>query len=824
LIVALLGVLKAGGAYLPLDPAYPPDRLAFMLEDSGAQLVLTRERLRHLFPTTGAAVLCLDAAGRVDAGAGEDPAPVAAESPGPVSPDSLAYVIYTSGSTGRPKGVMIQHRSLACYVRTVEREWALQPGDRVLQFISISFDMSVEEIFPCLALGATLVLRTEGMIDSVAGFLDACGARAVTVLVLPTAYWHEVASAIAREGLTLPPSVRLVYFGGDKALPERVSGWRAHVSPDVRLVNSYGPTEATVTVTMHDLAAAAGGAPDAEPAGREVPLGRPLPNVQLYVLDGYGQPAPVGVPGELHIGGVMLARGYLRRPGLTAERFVPDPFGAAPGGRLYRTGDLVRARADGALEFLGRADHQVKVRGFRVELGEVEAALARHPAVRDLAVVAREGPPGERRLVAYLLADPAALPPAAARRFLAGRLPDYMIPAHFVVLPRLPLTPNGKLDRRALPPPDEGRDDGAALPAAPRTALEARLVGLWEELLGVRPVGVTDSFFDLGGHSLLALRLITRLRDSLGRELPLATLLRAPTVERLAAALEQTGAPPASGSPLVPIQPNGSRAALFLVHPSGGGVLCYADLARALGEDQPVYGLQSRGLDDDRLPYASVEDMVAAYAEAIRAVQPRGPYLVGGWSLGGVIAFELARRLRRQGEPVPLLALLDSAAATDEAPPPEDELLAHFAHDLMGLTGTDAAPSAPPLAGGAGERDERLGALLDAARQGAALPPDLGLDGIRRLYDVFATNVRAVQRYRPETYAGPVLLLRAATGNDDLDATLGWGESLTPGLRTVTLPGDHYSILRPPHVRLVAETLKRFLEAASRAVADGSPK
>ena len=470
-------------------------------------------------------------------------------------------MIYTSGSTGRPKGVMIQHRSLACYVRTVERAWALGPGDRVLQFISISFDMSVEEIFPCLALGATLVLRTEGMIDSAAGFLRACEAQGVTVVVLPTAYWHEVASAIAQEGLTLPPSLRLVYFGGDKALPERVSSWRAHVSPDVRLVNSYGPTEATVTVTMQDLAAATGEAPDAGLAGREVPLGRPLPNVQLYVLDAYGQPAPVGVPGELHIGGPMLARGYLGRPGLTAARFVPDPFGAAPGGRLYRTGDLVRRRPDGGrgggpggvLEFLGRLDQQVKIRGFRVELGEVEAALAAHPAVRDLAVVAREGPPGERRLVAYVLADPAALSPGDARRFLAGRLPEHMVPAHVVVLSRLPLTPNGKLDRRRLPAPDEALLDSQETYASPQTATEETLAGIWTQVLGVARVGRHDSFFDLGGHSLLATQVISRIRAQLQVEVPLRRMFETPTLAALAGAIDSrpAGSPSQTRAPAI---------------------------------------------------------------------------------------------------------------------------------------------------------------------------------------------------------------------------------------------------------------------------------
>jgi amino acid adenylation domain-containing protein len=749
-----------------------------MVEDAHTPLVVTLDHLRGLFAGTSATLVCLDSESEAaESSATADNArrhaprsPRDRRSPHEATPipESLAYVIYTSGSTGKPKGVMIQHRSLAAYVNTVQQEWHLSEGDRVLQFASMSFDMSVEEIFPCLCAGATLVLRSDAMLDSIATFVRVCEQEQVSILVLPTAYWHELSHALASEQLRLPPRVRMVYFGGDKALSERVHQWHQQVSREVRLINSYGPTETTITATMQDLL----------PADGDVPIGRAIDHVRLYVLDGAGQRTPIGVPGELHIGGLMLARGYLNRPGLTAERFVPDPFGAEPGGRLYRTGDLVRFKEDGALEFVGRVDTQVKIRGFRIELGEVEAALARLPEVRDVAVVAREDRPGDRRLVAYLLADPTSINAAQARSALKQHLPEYMVPAHFVVLDSLPITPSGKIDRRRLPAPESDRRDEDDTRIAPRNDTEARLVRVWEELLEVSPIGVTDDFFDLGGHSLLALRLLRRVHDVTGLDVPLATFLQQSTVEGVARAERATHE--RQRTPVVALQPRGPKTPLFVVHAAGGGVVAYADLARSLGPDQPVYGLQSPGLDDDQTPESSVEAMAAYYLTAIRSIQPEGPYRLVGWSVGGVIALELAQLLRRAGEAVELLALLDTWAPDPTDARSEDDLRDQFERDLLGLQGKN-----------------------------------LSDDDSTRLYRVFRANVLAAANYRPATYPDRVLLVRASESVAIDDPRLNWSRAVLPDLRFATVPGDHFALLRPPLVNVVAEVLRASLRGVA---------
>ncbi len=528
MVMALLAVLKAGGAYLPLDPAYPAERLTFMLADSGARLLLTQEALRERFAGMATA-LCLDSEDAPWAGESE-------EDPGiDVAAGDLAYVIYTSGSTGRPKGVLIEHASLAHYTGDAARAYGVVAADRVLQFASINFDTSAEEIYPCLARGATLVLRNDAMLASAGDFLRQLDRDRITVLNLPTAYWHEITAEMARpEGdeRQVPGSLRLAIIGGERALGERLAKWRSWVSASGRqvlLFNTYGPTESTVVVTRSEIGTPAAGDGG---AGGDPPIGRPIADTRAYLLDSERQPVPRGLTGELYVAGPGVARGYLGRPELTAERFVEDPFG--DGSRMYRTGDLARYRTDGQLEFRGRGDTQVKVRGFRIELGEIEAALGRHPAIRDAVVAAREDVPGERRLVAYLTAVAAAetLPSTAELRgHLQRTVPDYMVPAAFVFLDALPLGPGGKVDRRALPAPEAPAE---RIYVAPRGPVEEVLADLWSELLGAERIGVHADFFELGGHSLLVGRLTSRVRKSLGVELPLTSVFEHPTVAALA--------------------------------------------------------------------------------------------------------------------------------------------------------------------------------------------------------------------------------------------------------------------------------------------------
>ncbi len=521
LIVALLATLKAGGAYVPLDPAYPAARLQYMLEDCGAQILLTQTSLQAQLPTTTARVLCL-----------ESEAPALAHYPAtnparPVEPQQLAYVIYTSGSTGQPKGVMIEHGAITRHCHLIRRHFALTAADRVLQFASPSFDASLEQILPTLGAGAALILSAPGLPtpDTIVATLRD---QRVSVANYPPAFFEHW---LQSPGFSLAgSSLRLLQVGGDQLSARLVARWQdavASAPAPVRLLNCYGPTEITITATFYEV--------PADFADAAVPIGRPLPHRRLYVLDPQGQPLPLGVPGELYIGGVGVARGYLNRPDLTAERFIASPF--VPGDRLYRTGDLVRYRPDGNLEFLGRLDHQVKIRGFRIETGEVEAALAAHPAVREAVVLARPAPTGDLQLVAYVVpAAGTSLPtPSDWRTVLQQTLPEYMVPAAYVVLDALPLTPNGKLDRQALPAPDYVGSDAGAV--GPRDALEEILLGLWSTVLK-RPVAdIHANFFELGGHSLLATQLASRLHTTLERPIPVRWLFDAPTVAALAARL-----------------------------------------------------------------------------------------------------------------------------------------------------------------------------------------------------------------------------------------------------------------------------------------------
>lgn len=535
MVVGLLAILKAGGAYVPLDPTYPQERLAFMLNDAQVPVLLTQQRLTKALPQRRACVVYLDVDWQATWPENLDN-PVSG-----VTAENLAYGIYTSGSTGKPKGVMIQHRSLASYIETVSVEFNIQPGDRVLQFASLNFDVAVEEIFSCLVRGATLVLRTDSMVTSASEFLHRCRDFRLTVLDLPTAFWHQLTAELMMKGLALPESLRLVVIGGERALPERLAAWQKQGS--VQLVNAYGPTEATIGTTICKLPRLAG----VNTTLPEVPIGRAIRNVQTYVLDPHLQPTPIGVPGELYIGGVGLARGYLNRPELTAEKFVPHPFSSSLGTRLYKTGDLVRYLSSGEIEFCGRIDQQVKLRGFRIELGEIEIVLNQHINVREAVVVPWEDELSDKRLAAYVSPHPEqTLSASELRRFLQEKLPEYMIPSAFIVRQTLPLTPSGKIDRRALPPPETSRPELEAIYVAPQTELEQAIATIWQKILNVERVGIHDSFFELGGHSLLLVQVHSQLHERFNTNLSMLDLFRYPTISSLAAYFSQASDLPSS--------------------------------------------------------------------------------------------------------------------------------------------------------------------------------------------------------------------------------------------------------------------------------------
>jgi len=807
-IVGLLGILKAGGAYLPLDPAYPKERTAFMIEDAHIPVLLVQERLMDGLPGHTAKVVSLDSDWKIIAAESEEnPVDLAML-------ESLAYVIYTSGSSGRPKGVLVSHGSIVNHCRDIARYYELVSSDRILQCASLSFDLSLEQILPTLMVGATLVLQA-AKVWPAAEFNRVLAQSGLTVLNLPTAYWQE----LTREWADLPEVVpnhrpRLVIVGGDVMSPEALGRWQRTALRGVRLINAYGPTEATITASAFEIT------PQLCPATtfQRVPIGRPLANREIYILDRYENPVPIGVAGELCIGGVGLARGYLNRPELTAEKFIPNWFSNESGARLYKSGDLARYQADGNIEYLGRVDHQVKIRGFRVELEEIEALLRAHPAVREAALVAQEDPAGERRLVAYLVVErehPATT--KDLRIYLKEKVPEYMVPADFVTLDALPMMPNGKVDRRVLPAPDRTRPDSDKAFVAPRDALELQLTQLWEEVLGIRLVGIRDNFFELGGHSLAAVRLFALIERRLGRKLPLATVFQDATIEHLANILRDHAQPTRRSSSLVAIQTGGNKRPLFLMHPAGGHVFPYVHLAHGLGTDQPCYGLQAKGLEEGQEPHTRIEDMAAHYIDAIQTLQPEGPYCLGGWSAGGVVAFEMAQQLHAQGHRIAFLALLDARIPTPEEDFADEDFEANLLADFIRYFGLslDARESLAAL-----PKDELLSRVLEQAKRAGLVPLDIEASQAHPFIELCKADFRATRNYMLRPYPGRITLFKASQelGGISLDPTLGWSKWATRGVEVHVVPGNHASMVYKPHVDVLAEKMKTCLNQAHSAV------
>ena len=818
MIVALLGILKAGGAYVSLDPDYPHERLAFMLEDTRAPVLLTQEKLRAALDQSvgslspGAIrrlpfVVCLDT--RWETLARLD---TIGSSQGATA-DNLAYVSYTSGSTGRPKGVCVTHRGVVRLVK--ETHFARFDHSRIfLQLAPVAFDASTLEIWGPLLNGAQLVLLPPGT-PSLARLGEAIEKNGVTTLWLTAGFFHQM---VEEQPASLK-NVRQLLAGGDVLSPTHVA--RALEKLDgTQLINGYGPTENTTFTCCHHITRSL-------PANRSVPIGRPVANTQVYLLDAQGQPVPIGVPGELYAGGAGLARNYLNHPALTAEKFVPHPFSDTPGARLYRTGDRARWLADGSIEFLGRLDRQVKIRGFRVELEEIETALSQHPAVKEAVVIAREDRPADKRLVAYLVAGPSPAPsPVELRHYLEGTLPDYMVPSAFVFLRAFSLNANGKVDRQALPAPDSARAPGETGFVAPRDAVEIHLAAIWEKVLDVRPVGVHDNFFELGGHSLLGARLFAQIEKHFGKELPLASLFQAPTVEQLACLLRESKAPTLCSS-LVAIQPKGTRPPIFLVHGAGGGNLWgYANLAPLLGADQPVYGLESRGMRGLE-EFSRVEDMAAHYLEEIRTVQPRGPYYLGGYCFGGNVAYEMARQLAERGESIGLLALFESAPVNtgyDRIPWWRPGFLFHFAvNTVYWLKDFFALRSAERRSFVRRKFRALLRRMPRRLGREVAGPAPIDLEEIIDVsqfpeieLQLWEIHVRAIRDYVPKPFPGRLTLFRTRSQPFlcSFDPLYGWGPLARGGVEVVAIAGSHEKIFIDPHAQTLAAKLSASLNRA----------
>ncbi|HSZ40601.1 MAG TPA: amino acid adenylation domain-containing protein [Trebonia sp.] len=642
LLIALLAVLKTGAAYLPIDPAYPADRIRYTLDDAGPVLVITDmgaegnvpdlESVPRLVVDAPATRAAVDRLADANLGAGER-----SGRPLPAHP---AYVIYTSGSTGRPKGVVVSHGSLANFLLAMDDQFRLRGSDRLAAVTTVAFDISGLELYLPLLSGAAVVIVPRHVVQDPAALCDLLSREKITVMQATPSLWQAVLEQHS------PPLAGLRILTGGEALPADLADRLRAVSGHV--TNLYGPTETTIWSTS-------------TPVDPKTSIGRPIWNTRVYVLDDRLRPSPAGAAGELFIGGSGLARGYLNRPGLTAGRFVACPFGGA-GERMYRTGDVVRWTAEGALEYVGRADDQVKVRGFRIELGEVEAVLAAHPSVGQAVVTVREDVPGDQRLVGYVVPAPGAgvtagaLDVSGVRAFLQERLADYMVPSALVVLDRVPLTPNGKRDRKALPAPEFV---ASAAYRAPVTPQEEILCAIFAEVLGVPRIGLDDNFFELGGQSLLAAHVVSRIGSILNVQVPLSALFNAPTAGALNAAISQSWVQGGRGT-LLPIRASGTRPPLFCVHPIGGLAWCYMPLVRYMPKDFPLYGLQAQGLDGENEPHRTVQEMAEGYLREIRAVQESGPYYLLGWSFGGLVAQEIAVQLQAAGDEVAALIIMEA--------------------------------------------------------------------------------------------------------------------------------------------------------------------
>lgn len=774
LLVSLLAVLKAGGACVPLDPDYPSERLSHILDDCGTQLVITKKDLLPVVGDTRAHIACLESieselATASDANPATD-----------VTPQNLAYIIYTSGSTGKPRGVQLPHEGLVNHGQAAIELYGLSATERMLQFASISFDIAIEEIWPTWFAGGCVIPRGDDVPLTAAEFLHWIAGRKITALDLPTAYWHELVHELSESQQTLPESLRLLIVGGEKASASAYSAWLKAGGARVKWVNTYGPTEASVIASAWE--------PDPKRAFPDnLPIGTPVANVRLYVLDEKLSPVPVGTPGELHIGGAGLARGYLNQPQLTEAKFIEDPFSADAGARMYKTGDMVRRLPDGNLEFVGRIDFQVKIRGFRVELGEIEAVLEKHPAVAQAVVTAREVG-AEKQLVAYVVSSSEQVSQGDLRQYLKKQLPEYMVPADFVFLETFPLTPNGKVDRKALPEPNSGDSDSEKHLTEPRNEAERKMARLWARVLGRESVGLRENFFDLGGHSLLALRLAARIEREFGKKITLTALIEAPTVEEIVKLVQREDS---SWSPLVTLQAGGSAPALYFVHGLGGTVMRFHDLARHMAPDQPLVCFQAQGIDGKLAVLDDVNEMAEFYLKHLRKAQSSGPYYLGGYSFGGVVALEMARRLNETGEEVGALLLVDTYLG---APHGGSSLVSRF----LSLTLQQKIAYVR-------KRVVRYGRGIKRRIDSLSLPAPV--KAVRSACAV------AEQKYHPSNIAIPVTLFRAsekALRGSENDKN-GWKRYASAGLEVHEIDGDHGNILNEPNVRQLAAAIKAKL-------------
>ncbi|MFN6563898.1 MAG: amino acid adenylation domain-containing protein [Nostoc sp. ChiSLP01] len=823
MIVGLLGILKAGGAYVPIDPEYPQERLSFMLRDAQISVLLTQRSLVNKLAEYTAQVVCLDSDAHLIEQCSQDNAT------SDVQANNLAYVIYTSGSTGQPKGVEVVHRGVNRLLFGVNYVH-LDATQTFLHLAPISFDASTLEIWGALLHGAKCVLFP-GTIPTSQNLREVIEKHGITILWLTAALFNSI---IDDDEKALS-GIQQLLIGGEALSVTHVRKALENL-PCTQIINGYGPTESTTFTCYYPIPR------QIEATLESIPIGRPINNTQVYILDAYLQPVGVGVPGELHIGGAGLARGYLNRSELTNEKFIPNPFnnskfklpfqrikGATQNSKLYKTGDLACYLPDGNIEYIGRIDNQVKIRGFRIELGEIEAVLSQHEDVQVCCVIAREDSPEQKRLVAYIVPQKQVkLTASELRQFLKFKLPDYMVPNAFVILEALPLTPNGKVDRRALKAPVYTSDSDRFIEA--RNQLELKLVQIWSKILKVDKIGVQDNFFDLGGHSLLASYLMTQIKQQFGKDIPLTTLFQNPTIEQFATII-QKDTNYANSSCLVALQPNGNNLPFFCVPGAGGRPFYFYHLGRHLGEEQPFYSFEN-DLYEKLGAITRIEDLASIYIAAMQTIQPEGPYFLGGHSYGGNVVFEMAQQLYKQGQKVAMLAIIDSSAPTykdkqmlvDYLSWDRARWLAEVSKGLEVYLDRNVDISyevLQPLS-----EDEQLKYVLRYFKMANMLPPNAEISQLNNIVQAYKNSCLCLVDYVPkQLYPDKLTVIRANEDladdpNSDLaseisdDSSLGWSEFCSQPVNIHFVLGNHVSIMVEPHVQVLARQLKVCIKEA----------
>lgn len=804
MLLGLLAISKAGGTYVPISPISQRNSLALILEAAQVSLLLTQRSLIEQLPEREVSAICLDSDWEAIALHDQHNRVTQTTS------ENIACVMYLPQTTGKPKAIAISHDNIVNHAVAINQLWDLTAGDRVLVSSGMNGETIIESLFPCWVTGASAVVQPQ-----TSDFFSFITQQQITVLNLPTFFWYEIVDQLSESQSLLPENLRLVMVGGEKVSPSAYQTWVERVGTQIRWLNAYGAKETTFTTTVYHPE-------NTTTHHTEIPIGKPIANTQIYILDRLLQPVPIGSPGEIYIGGIGVTKGYFKQPDLTSERFITNPFSDHPNALLYKTGDLARYLPDGNIEYLGRIDKQVKICGFSADLEQIEALLNQHQAIAQALVIAHEVSSSNKQLVAYIVPQPGQTPTNDdLQAFLSQKVPHYLLPSDFIRLESLPVNPNGQVNRAALPKPDVIKQKSAASFVAPRNHIEKQLTKIWQQLLGLEQIGIEDNFFALGGNSLMAVRLFTEIEKTYAKHLPLSILLQKPTIAELAQIFEQQESPSAWQS-LVMIQPGvTSKTPLFCIHAIWGNVLFYQKLARYLDPQQPFYALQAQGLDGQQAPLTSLSEMASCYVQEIQKVQSEGPYLLGGFSLGGLLALEVAQQLQTQGHEVKLLAIFDTVAPevrqfSDHATPQKPEHLwkKSWLHvkKLLHL----------PLKEKVSYLWERMYWHLKAGKM--SIFHQLYLRYIQRslpeLYIIKVGNAshQAYKSYSAKIYPGKVTLFRAANTvkESETDPTLRWCNLATDGVDIYEVPGTtHTTIMEEPYVQLLAEQLQVCLERLS---------